>query len=58
MNLYLSLNELEVLGVTVDSEKAIDLLGQEKTSLAEIVDKFEALKRAIEIIMEAVQAKK
>jgi Arc/MetJ-type ribon-helix-helix transcriptional regulator len=58
LNLYLSLYELEVFSVTVDSEKAIDLLSQEKTSLAEIVDKFEALRRAVEIIMEAVQAKK
>jgi hypothetical protein len=58
LNLYLSLYELKVLGITVNSEKAIALIDQEKASLVEIVDKFEPLKRAVEIILEATQAEK
>jgi len=55
MWLYASLYKLDIVGVEVDTEKALSLLNEEKSSLDEAVVKFQALRRAIEIIVEAVK---
>jgi predicted DNA-binding protein len=58
LELFASLHKLEVYPVTVDTDKMVRLLKEEKHTLQEAVDKFGNLKRAIELLVEAIEGAK
>jgi Arc/MetJ-type ribon-helix-helix transcriptional regulator len=57
VSLFADLHRLEILGVDVETRLARDIEGKAAADFGRAIEKFEALRRALDIVIEAIEGK-